>query len=59
MQEPSFSHQIPNFSVNTDRLPAVLAGSLRGFAAPAAGYLKREANRRRAIAKSDRPVALP
>jgi len=41
MQEPSFSHQIPNFSVNTDRLPAVLAGSLRGFAAPAAGYLKR------------------
>ncbi len=32
---------ISNLSVNTDRLQAALAGSLRGFAAPAAGYLKR------------------
>ena len=30
-----------NLSVNTDRLQAALAGPLRGFAAPAAGYLKR------------------
>lgn len=30
-----------NLSVNTDRLQAALAGSLRGFAAPAIGYLKR------------------
>ena len=34
----------PNLSVNTDRLQAALAGSLRGFAAPAAGYLKRWAS---------------
>ncbi len=32
---------ISNLSVNTDRLQAALAGSLRGCAAPAAGYLKR------------------
>jgi hypothetical protein len=31
----------PNLSVNTDRPTAALLGSLRGFAAPAAGYLKR------------------
>ena len=31
----------PNPSVNTDRLQAALAGSLRRVAAPAAGYLKR------------------
>jgi len=30
-----------NLSVNTVRLQAALAGFLRGFAAPAAGYLKR------------------
>lgn len=30
-----------NPSVNTDRLQAALAGSLRRYAAPAAGYLKR------------------
>lgn len=32
---------MPNLSVNTDRLQAALAGPLRGFAAPAAGYLQR------------------
>ena len=32
-----------NRSVNTDRLQASLAGFLRGFAAPAADYLKRYA----------------
>ncbi len=30
-----------NLSVNTDHLQAKLAGSLRSFDAPAAGYLKR------------------
>jgi len=30
-----------NPSVNTDRLQATLAGSLRRYAAPAAGYLAR------------------
>lgn len=30
-----------NLSVNADRLQAALAGSLRGCAAPAAGYLNR------------------
>lgn len=30
-----------NLSVNTDSPQAALAGSLRGFTAPAAGYLKR------------------
>jgi len=30
-----------NLSVNTDRREAALLGSLRGFAAPAAGYLQR------------------
>jgi hypothetical protein len=34
----------PNSSVNTDRREAALLGSLRGFAAPAAGYLKRYAS---------------
>lgn len=32
---------MPNLSVNTDHLQAALAGSLRGFAAPVTGYLKR------------------
>ena len=31
----------PNISVERDRLPAALAGSLRGFAAPAAPHLER------------------
>ncbi len=37
----SSSPQQPNHSVNMDRLQAALADSLRGSAAPAAGYLKR------------------
>lgn len=36
-----FAAVSPNLSVNTDRREAALLGSLRGFAAPAAGYLKR------------------
>ena len=31
----------PNISVERDRLPAQPAGSLRGFAAPAAPHLRR------------------
>jgi len=35
------THLRANLSVNTDRREAALLGSLRGFAAPAAGYLRR------------------
>lgn len=34
----------PNPPVERDRLPAALAGSLRGFAAPAAPHLARYAS---------------
>lgn len=35
-----FNSLCPNLSVNTDRLQAALAGYLRGYASPAAVYLK-------------------
>lgn len=40
-KEMPAARQRPNPPVNPDRLQAALAGTLRGFAAPAAGYLAR------------------
>lgn len=40
-RSPTVSNQPPNIAVERDRRQAVLAGTLRGFAAPAALHLER------------------